>query len=137
MRRATRALIAIALFVVMAAPAAADAPILLSESFTFVDENPCTGEDHQVTIDVETSVHLHDDRVVIYESRSGTTDSGYTMIAGTLSFVDNGNVVRGAFVDQWRNDDGSKFRARGNFLINLNTEELLVDNFSLTCIGNR
>ena len=136
MRKTTGAIVAIAMLFMAAAPAAADAPIEIQDSFTFQDVNPCTGELHEITIHVDVSLHLHADREVVSIARSGSTDDGYTMIAGTESFVFNGNVARAAFTDQWRGDDGSKFKAQGKFVYNLRKDALLVDEFSLTCIGN-
>ena len=135
MRKTTGAIVAIAMLFA-AAPAVADAPISITDSSTFVDVNPCTEEPHEVTINFDVSLHLHGDREVVSIARSGSTDDGYTMIAGAESFVFNGNVARGAFVDQWRNDDGSKFMVHGNFLFHIKKDELLVDRFRLTCIGN-
>ena len=68
--------------------------------------------------------------------RSGTTDSGFTMIRGTDNFVANGNVEREALADQWRHPDGSKFVAQGQVVFNLNKQEVLVDHGSLRCLGN-
>ena len=136
MRKTTGMLIAIAMLFVAAVPAAADAPISITDSFTFEDVDPCTGEMDAITINVDVSLHVHGEREVVSIARTGTTTSGYTMIAGTESFVFNGNVARAALTDQWRNDDGSKFKAQGTFVFNLRKGELLVDRFSLTCLGN-
>ena len=125
------------LMTLMAAPPVlADKPVTFTDSVTFTDVNPCSGVDHEVTIDVVVSIHEHRNSVVAHADRSGTTDSGFTMIAGTESFVANGNVERGAFTDQWRHPDGSKFVAQGQFVFNLNQQEFLVDNSSLRCLGN-
>jgi hypothetical protein len=119
-----------------APPVLADEPVTFTDSFTFTDVNPCTGVDHEVTIDVVVSIHEHRNNEVVHVDRSGTTDSGFTMIAGTESLVASGNVERGAFTDQWRHPDGSKFVAQGQFVFDFNEQKLLVDNFSLRCLGN-
>ncbi len=119
-----------------AAPALADKPFTFADSVTFVDVNPCSGVEDEITINVEVSIHEHRNNFVVHVGRSGSTVSGYTMIAGAESFVANKGVERGTFVDQWRHPDGSKFMVHGNFLFNANQGEVLVDNFSLTCIGN-
>ena len=138
MKRSIRALtLALAFSMLSAAPALADVPFTFTEfGDPFGSVNPCTGLEHDVTINVEVAIHEHQNNFVVHVGRSGSTSDGYTMIAGTESFVANGNVERGAFVDQWRHPDGSKFRVNGSFLFNINQMELLVDNFSLTCIGN-
>jgi hypothetical protein len=138
MRRTFYAVVVGAMFMTLTAapPVLADEPVTFTDSVTFTDVNPCTGVDHEVTIDVVVSIHEHQHNFVVHVDRSGTTDSGFTMIAGTESFVANANVERGAFTDQWRHPDGSKFVAQGQFVFNLNQSELLVDNSSLRCLGN-
>ena len=96
----------------------------------------CTGVDHELTIDFVVSIHEHHNNFVVHLDRSGTTDSGFTMIAGADSFVANANVEREALTDQWRHPDGSKFVAQGQFVFNLNQSELLAEHDSLRCLGN-
>jgi len=55
--------------------------------------------------------------------------------------VFNGNVFRRAFTDNWTNDDGSKFKAQGVFVVQLDGEdpsqnEVRVDKFTLRCVGS-
>ena len=119
-----------------ASPVLADRPVTFTESVTFTDVNPCTGADHEVTIVSVVSVHEHRNNTVVRLDRSGTTDSGFTMIAGTESFVANANVERVTLTDQWRHPDGSKFVAQAQIVLNLNQGEVLVDNGSLRCLSN-
>ena len=128
--------VALVLVMLLAAPALANPPLTFTDSVTFVDVNPCTGLDHEITINFEVSIHEHRNNFVVRVGRSGSTDDGYTMIGGTESFVANNGVERGTFVDQWRNPDGSKFMVHGRFVFNINQLEFQVDGFSLTCIGN-
>lgn len=124
----------------LAGPALADKPVTFTDSVTFPDDNPCTEgfdpNEHEVTINFVVSVHEHRNTFVLHSRRSGSTSSGFTMINGTESFVVNQNVERGAFMDQWRHPDGSKFVAQGHFLFNLNTGELVVERVSFRCLGN-
>lgn len=137
MRRLIKSVtVALVLVMLLAAPALANPPFTFTDSVTFVDENPCTGLDDEITINVEVTIHEHRNNFVVYVGRSGSTASGYTMIGGTDSFVANSGVERGAFVDQWRHPDGSKFMVHGSFVFNINQLEFQVDRFSLTCIGN-
>ena len=140
MRRNVALLIATCLvFVGLGATAAsADQPTEFSFPDTFTDINPCGGPDQEITINLEFTEHQqHNRNFVGHVKRTGTTDSGYVMDHGVESFQLNGNVVRGAFTDIWRNDDdGSMFKAQGVFVFNFGTGELLVDRFSLLCIGN-
>lgn len=119
-----------------AVPAAADAPVHFSDSVTFTAVNPCTGQDHEVSIDFEIAEHQHRNNTVVHISRTGETSDGYVMNHGTESFVDNGNVARGAFTDNWRDSDGSKFKAQGVFVFDIANEQLRVDRLSFRCIGN-
>ena len=100
----------------------------------FTDVNPCTGEAMEVTINFVARVHLHGDREVVSVARTGTTDDGYVMRHSTESFVFNGHVVRGSFTDNWVNNDGSKFKAQGTFVVNINQDEQMVDRFRLRCL---
>ena len=138
MRRLIKVMtLALAFVTLVAAPAVADAPITFTDQGTpFTSVNPCTGLDHEITINFEVSIHEHRNNFVVHVGRTGTTDDGYTMIRGTESFVTNSGVERGHLVDQWRHPDGSKFMARSSFVFNVNQLELKVGSFSLTCIGN-
>lgn len=126
--------------ILLAGPALAAKPVTITDSITFPDDNPCTEVfdpfEHLVTIDLVISVHEHENSVVAYAERSGTTSSGFTMINGRDSFVDNGNVVHFDLMDQWRHPDGSKFQARFTLLIDLNTGEAHVEKGALRCLGN-
>jgi hypothetical protein len=120
----------------LAAPAMADSPITFSDSRTFTDVNPCTGLEHEITLNFDVSIHAHANNLVVTAQRSGSTDSGDTMIAGTETFVANTGGERATFVDQWRNPSGYKYMVRGNFMFNANTGELQFDTFGITCMGN-
>jgi hypothetical protein len=115
-----------------AVPAAADAPAEFSFSVTFSDVNPCTGADHDVTLNLDVREHVHGDRVVAHESRTGTTSDGYVMENGQKNFVFNGNVARAAFHDTWRDDSGSIFKAQGHFVEKI--DGIVVDDFRLRCV---
>lgn len=137
MRRLLMMLAALAmLMTITAAPALADRPFTFTDSVTFIDVNPCTGHDDEITINVEVAIHEHRNNFVVHVDRSGHTLAGYDMIAGTESFVATHGIERGTFVDQWRHPDGSKFKVHGSFAYNLNQDELKFDNFRLECIGN-
>ena len=145
MRKTRRVLVAIVLALVslalFAGSALADKPFTFTGSVTFPDDNPCTPVfdplEHLVTIDFVVTVHEHENNIVAFAERSGTTSSGFTMINGRDSFVDNGNVLRGNLMDQWQHPDGSKLQARGTFLVNLNTAEVQVEKGALRCLGNK
>lgn len=126
--------------ILLAGPALADKPLTFTASDTFPDDNPCTPVfdpfEHLVTIDLVITVHEHENNIVAYSERSGTTSSGFTMINGRDSFVDNGNVLHFNLMDQWQHADGSKFLARFTLLIDLDTDEVQVAKGELRCLGN-
>jgi hypothetical protein len=117
-----------------AAPAGADPPTEESFVDVFGDVNPCTGEPMTVTISTTLFVHEHGSRFVIRGERTITTSDGFVG-HGTESFVDNGQVVMFRQTDIMRNASGDRFRARGVFVLNLKTDTVRVDRFSLTCLG--
>lgn len=117
-----------------AAPAAADAPTHGTVTNTFTATNPCTGDDHDITIAVEFSGHVgHGDRFVGQATRSGTTSDGYVMKNGRDAVQFNANVASGSLNDTWRRADGSMFKAQGHFVQKADGE-IVVDTFRLRCI---
>lgn len=112
----------------------ADRPAEFTESATFTDVDPCTGEVHEVTIESSVRLHVHDGRTVAHLSRTGSTDSGYVMEHGVLSDQFNGMVGRFALTDNWTNDDGSRFQARNVVVFNGNKGEVIVSKFTLRCV---
>ena len=126
-----------ALLATMMAPASADKPIDFPVApAEFPSVNPCTGQPHEVTIFFDVFLHLHKDRFLARVVRTGFTSDGYEMFSGTGLQQFNGNTFQDRFVDMWRNVDGQMFQARGNFVVNTNTNEVRVDKFTLRCIGD-
>ena len=125
-----------ALLATMMAPASADKPIDFPvPPAVFPSVNPCTGENHTVTIFFDVFLHLHKDRFVARVIRTGFTDDDYEMFSGTGLQQFNGNIFHDRFVDMWRSDDGRMFQAAGNFVLDTNTNEVRVDHFNFHCIG--
>lgn len=127
--------LAIVAVLVIAAPSSADRPDSFVTSVTFTDVNPCSGTDHDVTLVFDVSVHRHGDNRVVHIGRSGSTSDGFEMIAGSGTFISNGNVQHDVFTDQWRHSDGAKFMVHGQFIGDLDGGDLQVENFRLQCIG--
>lgn len=114
-------------------PASADAPAEFSVVDSFTAENPCTGEDHGITINIDIREHLHrNGNMIGRASRTGTTSDGYVMDHGLENFVFNGNVARGTLNDTWRNAAGSIFKAQGTFVAK--EDGVVVDRFRLRCV---
>ena len=119
----------------VAGPAAADRPFSDTETFTFVDVDPCSGRSHEVTIDVTFFVHDHAGVTVARGVRTLTTSAGYVG-RGTSSFVENGNVEVFRFSDLLSDDSGNRIRAEGVFVLDLKSGSARVEAFSLTCLGS-
>lgn len=119
-----------------ASTASADPTRTEEFSFSFEDINPCTGELQIVTLNFVDSIHEHANNFLFTTRRSGTTSDGSVMQSGTESFVDNGRVVRGHFMDNWINPTtGARFQVHGVFVFNINRMEPKVERFSLRCVG--
>jgi hypothetical protein len=118
----------------VAAPAAADRPTEFPILEVFPDTNPCTNTPMIVTFTGTGSIHEHGSRVVVIAHRTITTSDGFVG-HGTDSFVDNGQVVMSRITDVMTNASGDRFRARGVFVLDISTDTVRVDRFSLTCLG--
>lgn len=120
----------------LALPAEADPPVTDSFTNTFTDVNPCSGEDHQVSIHHELRIHVHPNNTVVRDSRTGTTDSGFEMVNGTAYSVENGNIFTFGLTDVWHNPaTGERFTAIGTLVVDLSTFTMRVERFSLSCLG--
>ena len=135
MRKVLSAVAIAAVLLSVGGPASADPPAELSAEVTFVDVNPCSGLDHEVTLRFDVRLHRHRENLVVTIRRSGSTSDGFEMIAGAGNVVENRNVFHETFVDQWRSPDGAKFAVHGQVVLDLDAEEPRVDRFSLECIG--
>lgn len=116
---------------VMAAPAAAD-PVVFEDSTTFVDLDPCSGVEQEITIYFTIWVNETDDGVDVRVRRTGHTSAGFVMEHGKETFTAFDGVEMGEFEDPWRNPaTGASFVAQGRFL--MVDGEVLVDEFRLVC----
>lgn len=118
--------------------ASADPPVVFEESFTFSGVNPCTGEPHDISIDLEVRLHPdHQNNLVVNLSRSGTTSDGAIMLSGTESFNENAIGLRAHLNDVWHNPEtGDRFQALGLLVVKFDPHEHKVDKFRLRCLGN-
>lgn len=69
--------------------------------------------------------------------RTGTTSDGYVLDGGQEEFHADGNGVAAQLNDEWHRSDGSSFLASGRFVVDGDTGEVLVDEFSLTCADDQ
>jgi hypothetical protein len=118
----------------IAAPAAADRPESFPIFDVFEDVNPCTGSVMTVTFTGTAFVHEHGSRFVGRAQRTITTSDGFVG-HGTDSFVDNGQVLMFRLTDIMTNAAGDHFRARSLFVLDISSDTVRVDRFSLTCLG--
>lgn len=128
-------MLSVGLLGLSAGTASADRPfeVFFSENITAV--NPCTGDEHDITINNVVRIHEHGDREVVHvNDRTGTTSDGYVMDHGVLTIVFNGHVALQTFTDNWVDSNGSRFQVQGSFVDNLNQGELMVDRFRQRCI---
>ena len=116
----------------MGSPAAADRPAEFEDTFAFSAINPCTDTPMEVTIHSVVRWHEHGDRFVAHVARTGSTDDGYVMDHGVETALFNGNVFRQNLTDNFRNEDGSKFQARGVLVDS--DDGVRVDRFTVRCL---
>lgn len=135
MRRAVTLLAVVLTMVgVMAVPAAADGEFTFTDSVTFQDVDPCTGELTTITINVLVQVHEHPDDVFIRVRRTGYTDTGYVMAHGWQRISITDGVFQAQFEDPWNNPGtGEKFGAASRFLEV--DGQVIVDDFVLICLS--
>lgn len=135
MRKAIGALVASAMLVaLMAAPALADKPITISDSDTFTDVNPCSGLEHEISIDLIITIHEHRNNLVVQVDGTVVTDDGFVG-SGHETFVDNGNIVTGTLNFVVDNPEtGAKFTVKGHFTFDIRNNELRVDRFVFNCV---
>jgi hypothetical protein len=132
MRLVVAALCVVAL--VIAAPAAADRPAAFTFVDVFPDVNPCTGNAMTVTIAVNGFVHEHGSREVAYAERTITTSDGFVG-RGTETFLFNGQIILFRQTDIMTSASGERFRAHGEFILDISTDTVRVENFELTCMS--
>jgi hypothetical protein len=118
----------------LASPAAADPPTVEYFSDTFEDVNPCTGEQHTVTIELAESQHFHGDNFIGIGTTTITTEpTGFTG-HGTTTFV----VTQGAevfrHVDILTDAAGNRIMASVVFVMDPATGDIRVEDGDLTCV---
>lgn len=118
----------------LAVPAFAD-PVIESGSVTFVDINPCTGEEDLITINFVDEIHHHDGVHIVEGRRTGQTASGFIMSSGVFQVRDDGETAHIRFRDVWRNPTtGEQFHATIEIIIDLASgDEMEVKPFELRC----
>lgn len=125
------------LMLALSSPLQADKPFLFfDESNTFIDLDPCTGLDQEITIYFTGYLHVHKNNFVLLVERSGESDAGYYMFSGveTQTFNTINEVFKAGFVDMWRADDGRLWQVRGNFVVDETTFDVKVDKFTYKCL---
>ncbi|MFI7066989.1 hypothetical protein ACIBL3_38735 [Kribbella sp. NPDC050124] len=125
---------AILVVAMLASPAEADRPTVVSANQTFLDVNPCTGELHTVSITLTLFLHDHGDLIVERsEDTVTTTPTGYSG-GGTATYVETEGLVVFRLTDVLTNEAGSRILARTVFVLDKATGTARVDREELTCV---
>lgn len=120
----------------LAAPASADQPAEFTVSNTFPAVDVCTGNEVEVTLTFDISIHEHRNNWLGTVQRSGSIEpGGYTMLSGNETFVVNQGGAHGHINEIWRNDEGSAVRLLAVFVFNAPQGEVKVDQVRLECVG--
>lgn len=119
----------------IAVPAAADQPAVVTETFSFVDVNACTGEEHTVTATVTMRVHSHGERIVSHNQWEVLTSDGFSG-GGPETLVVNGQIVNFPLMNMLTSDSGAKIRVHLVEVFDLTTDPPTpkVQRIEFTCI---
>jgi len=113
----------------------ADKPLRSVESEEFVDLDPCTGQPTTITLYFDIGLHFHKNNFVAVAKRSGETSSGYHMVGGHETYVENygSTTVKDSFVDNWHGN-GRVWQVGGVFVYNWELDAVRVDKFVGRCL---
>lgn len=115
--------------------AAAEQPLRFEGSISFVETNPCSGDEIEFTVDFEELFVDHGDRTgVIRVQRTGTASDGSTSSGIEVNRRNRNGVELGNLNEVWTGVDGSKFQARGSYRFDYVNGELLSERFEVRCI---
>lgn len=137
-RRLTLLLSVVLLLGLMAAPAAADPPVVFSFPDGFTGVDPCTGNDHEGTLEVTIYLHEGHDGDGSFRGRvdlTGTTDSGYVLIDNDFVFGENAEgLFREQFEEIWYNaENGDMYRFSGDATVT--PDGLVMDSVENRCLS--
>lgn len=114
----------------------ADKPVLSEWDETFTSWNPCTEQEHEMTIYHTWYEHWHKNNAVFMDKRTGETDDGYYMYDGKYHI--SGNFVNSQIEervrDTWVSADGSSFRMKYKVVFVWATEEARMEVSALECL---
>lgn len=129
--------LAILATVIMAVPAAADAPEEFVITRTMDGEiDACTGETISVDFTWHVRAHEHNNNTVIrfdgyaVTSNGGAGNGTETQVTNAKWFTTNFNFVN------FNDETGNKNLVKGRLMINLETGDLVKADVTFTCIGN-
>jgi hypothetical protein len=136
MNRVVTLLVSVVLLVgLVAAPAVANPPERFGPFTDVIDGvDPCTGEDHQLTIIWTISVKETDDTFTGRVRMSGTTSAGYTMVDSRHIVKDAPNGFKDVNYELWWNEStGDVYEFNGVFYFS-EASGMVVDEVTLTCL---
>jgi len=116
----------------------ADKPLRFVEVEEFVDLDPCTDQPHTVTLYFDVGVHFHRNNYVAEIKRSGETSSGYHMVGGHQTYVENysSTTFKNGFSDNWHAEDGRVWKVAAVFVYNWELGTVRVDKFTFRCLNS-
>jgi hypothetical protein len=120
--------------VMLASPAEADPPTVVTYESTYQGEDPCTGAAHAVSETLTSYQHFHDDRFVAHGVVTiTTTPTGYSG-GGTTTGVESEGLLalRATFI--LTNEAGSRIMYRAVWVEDLATGTVKVQMNELTCV---
>ena len=135
-RLATALALTTALLGVGTQAASADAPTVVEFDEDFPDVNSCTGALDMFHIHNVSRDHTgHANVFVGIAERTGHTASGFEIVNGRATFVDNNNGIKLSISDQWiRPETGQRLHA--TYILKLDSDfNVVVENFSSRCLG--
>jgi len=134
-RLATALALSTALLGVGAQEASADEPTAVEFDEEFADLNPCTGSLDTFHILNQSRDHIgHANAFVGIVERTGYTASGFEIVNGRATFVDNNNGIKLSISDQWIQPDTGQ-RLHVTYILKLDADfNTVVDHFSSRCL---
>lgn len=133
MRRTFFLVVVASLFVgLVVGPAWADRPAEVTAAVTFGDINPCTSDDHQVTLSWNIRVHHHaNNEVATFKTTVTTSDGGFGR--GVETQVVNGTTASNALNIRVSYANGQWFTVKGHRKVDLDTGEVTMNTFRARC----
>jgi hypothetical protein len=118
---------------IIAAPAAADPPVELTDSRTFADVDPCDPSSGDiVTLSWTLKLHEHGNNTVFIFDTTVTTANGYVGNGHETTVVTSNNQVITFNFMTMNPETGAKAKIQGN--LKIVQGDVQINNFAATCV---